>query len=71
MEEKANALKKVRMEIIINALLMIIWVVILIIRLTKNTEDTFGIILYSVCIVLFLAATIVAIVKYRKLKKEQ
>ena len=71
MEEKTNALKKLKMEIIFNALMMIIWVVILIIRLTKNTEDTFGIILYSVCIALFLAAMIVCIVKYRKLKKEQ
>lgn len=70
-EEKAKALKSTMAQIIVDFILMIVWVVILIVRLGKDSTDTFMIILYSICILAFLVSMIVNIVKYRKLKKEQ
>ena len=69
MEEKANALKSIMAQIIVECVLMIVWVVILIVRTVKDSSDTFRIILYSVCVLAFFISMIINIIRYRKLKK--
>jgi len=71
MEEKAKALKNLKIQIIVDLVLMMIWVVLLTIRLVNKDEDTFRIILYSICVLAFLVSLIINFFKYRKLKKQQ
>jgi len=71
MEEKAKALKNLKIQIIVDLVLMMIWVVLLTIRLVNKDEDTFRIILYSICVLAFLVSLIINYFKYRKLKKQQ
>lgn len=71
MEEKAKALKNLKIQIIVDLVLMVIWVVLLTIRLVNKDEDTFRIILYSICVLAFLVSLIINFFKYRKLKKQQ
>ena len=71
MEEKAKALKNLKIQIIVDLVLMVIWVVLLTIRLVNKDEDTFRIILYSICVLAFLVSLIINFFKYRKLKMQQ
>ena len=70
-EEKAKALKSTMAQIIVDCILMVVWVVILIVRLVKDSTDTFRIVLYSICILAFFVSMIGNIIKYRKLKKAE
>ena len=70
-DENVKALKSAKVQIIVDLVLMMIWVVLLTIRLVNKDEDTFRIILYSICVLAFLVSLIINFFKYRKLKKQQ
>ena len=70
MEELQRAMKSAKSQIIIDAILLVVWAVILIVRLVNDIADTFRIVLYSICIIAFLVSMIINIIRFRKLKKE-